>query len=540
MESTDSSTPRPGRTGPPERARQSDAALAAEIEQLRELLGNAQSAQRELHRLVEQITGAPWYPALFQRLVDTPQGLRALVWLGGQPRLVNVHPDVEATMLGSGRSVYLDHERATLMAPAQESAAPPSDSASFERLTEDGRIVARARDEEIVLERAATLDRDALRTGRRVLFDRASRLALETLDGGDVDRYRFETLENLSRDDVGGQVETLDDLIAVLSAKLIEPELASDYRLNGRRGVLMYGPPGCGKTLMARTAAAEIQRRTGRRCHFAVVRPGEFESPYVGESEANIRACFEGLREAAGDDVAVLFLDEIESIGRIRGAQGARHSDRFLAALLAEIDGFCARGPVSILAATNRRDLLDPALLSRLADTQIAVPRPDLPSARAIFAIHLPSDLLYAAPSGEARRADADEKAAAIRSELLETVVSLLYAPNAANEVVRLTFRDGRERRVRARELMSGRLIEQLARSIREKAFRRHVAGKGGGLRIVDAVAAAEDTLVDLSTTLSRQNARAYLEDLPQDVDVVRAEPIRPLPARRHQYHDAH
>jgi ATP-dependent 26S proteasome regulatory subunit len=233
----------------------------------------------------------------------------------------------------------------------------------------------------------------------------------------------------------------------VLTAALVAPALAKSYGLGGRRAILLYGPPGCGKTLIARNAAAELQRQSGRRCRFAVVRPGEFESPYVGESEANIRACFRALAEASAGGLALVFLDEIESIGRIRGAHGARHADRFLAALLAEIDGFRERGQVAILAATNRRDLLDPALLSRLSDVQLAVPRPDLASAREIFAVHLPESLPYARRGEQGVEPEPRGGRAAQRGA--EVATSLLYAPNAANEVAKLPARR-RSRTVRA------------------------------------------------------------------------------------------
>lgn len=532
--------PRLQRTENPERPRRTPRVLLEENARLQDTLERAQATQEKLRKLLDQITAAPWFPALLQKLVDTPQGVRAMVWVGSMPRLVNLHPTVDEGELPAGSHVYLDHEQATLMAPAKDAFVSPTDSATFERLTQDGRIVVRSRDEEIVLERAACLADQDLQSGKKVLFDRPSRIALETMDGVAGEQYQLEDVGNLSGRDVGGQSKTFDQLVKLLSASLAEPELAGIYKLTARHGVLLYGASGCGKTLMAKAAAAEIQRITGKRCRFAVVRPGEFESSYVGESEANIRDCFRSLREAAGDDMAILFLDEIESIGRIRGGHGARHQDRFLAALLAEIDGFCERGQISVLAATNRRDLLDPALLDRLRDKQIAVPRPNLQAAREIFSIHLPASLPYAAlHTGDPAEMAGSPLADDARNELLETTVSRLYSPNADNEVSHLVLRDGTRRTVHARELMSGRLIEQLARSIREKAFHRHIEGDDRGLCVADALGSVETCLVELSTTLSPENARSYLDDLPQDIGVVRVEPVRSQPERRHHYYNA-
>lgn len=513
--------------------------LREKNELLQRALLRAQNTQSELREMIEQITAAPWYPVLFQGPIETEQGLRAMVWTSGLARLVNLHPNVQMQELATGDPVYLDHELATLMASAKGTFEPPTDAADFERLTKDGRVVVRSRGEELVLTPGAGLDTDALRAGQLVLFDRPSRLALDSLDGVDGNQYLLEEIAEGSLEDVGGRRENLDELIAVLSASLVAPELAQTYRLDGRRAILLYGPPGCGKTLMARIAVAEIQRITGRRCYFFVVRPGEFESPYVGETEANIRKCFRSLREAAGDDLVVLFLDEIESIGRSRGASGGRHSDRFLAALLAEIDGFCARGQVSILAATNRRDLLDPALLSRLSDTQIAVPRPNRQAASEILGIHLSNSLPYARDGATAAAKPDSREAAKIRCEIVDVTISRLYAPNAENAISQLSLRDGTSRTVHARELMSGRLLEQLARAVRERAFRRHIRDEGQGLRISDAVACVENTLAELSTTLSIHNTRAYLDDLPEDIDVVRVEPIRPQPEGRSRFYNA-
>ncbi len=529
------------------RLRRSDAAaeldpmlvLAEENEKLRSALERAQATQRELRGILEQLIAPPWHACLLLRLVETPAGLRALVSVGASQRLVALHPTVPAESLAVGELVYLDHQQATLLGRADGAIAAPTETASFVRLMADGRLVVSVRDEELMLERAARLDGSTPRAGDLVLFDRPARLALEVQPNAAGERYLLEEVGDLSRDAVGGSRECLDEVVAVLSAAITLPELAHRYGIGGRRSIILYGPSGCGKTLTARAAAAELQRRSGRRCRFAVVKPGEWESPYVGETEANIRSCFRALGEAAQGAITLVFLDEIEAIGRIRGAHGSRHADRSLAALLAEIDGFCERGDVAILAATNRRDLLDPALLSRLGDVQIAVPRPDLRSAREIFAVHLPESLPWARCGEREAAAPGSTQAAELRVEVLETATSLLYAPNARNEIAKLTLRDGTSRTVRARELASGRLIEQIALSTREKAFRRHAREGGSGVTSADAADAIADALARLATTLSVHNARAHLEDLPEDVDVVRVESIRARPERRHRYRHA-
>src|SRR5262249_57498717 len=135
-----------------------------------------------------------------------------------------------------------------------------------------------------------------------------------------------EEVAATSRDQVGGQQANLEILLSALTAALVAPGTAALYSLGGRQAILMVGPPGCGKTLMVRVAAAEIARLGGPRCRFAVVKPAAWESPYVGETEANIRNCFRALREGAEGPV-VLFLDEIEAVGGMRGRIGGQPAD---------------------------------------------------------------------------------------------------------------------------------------------------------------------------------------------------------------------
>src|SRR5262249_58225658 len=164
----------------------------------------------------------------------------------------------------------------------------------------------------------------------------------------------------------------------------------------------------------------------------------------------------------------VLFLDEIESVGRTRGGLVSHHADRFLAALLAEIDGFAERAGIAIIAATNRKDLVDPALLERLSDVEIAVGRPDMRGARAIFDIHLPATVPV--------------DAAETREDIIETAVSRFFSPNSDNALSMLRFRDGRAPTVVARELASGRLFAQICREACRSALLRDLRTGAAGL----------------------------------------------------------
>ncbi len=423
--------------------------------------------------------------------------------------------------------MFLNESLTAVVAKAFNQFPQVGETATFSRRTGDGRLVVRCRDDELVLDAAGPLVDAELKEGDSLRIDRAAWMAYEKLERTAGRRYLMEDVPTVRAEQVGGQQANLDALLAALTTTLVAPEKAKMYGLTGRRSVLMIGPPGCGKTLMARVAAAEVARSSGRKCRFAVVKPSEWEDPYVGVTQQNIRHCFQSLREAAQDGLAVLFMDEIECAGRIRGSAVGHHGDKFLAALLAELDGFTSRDGVALICATNRKDLVDPALLERISDLEIQVGRPDLRGAKEIFHVHLPESLPYHAngqSSGETRQA------------MIENAVSRLFSPNAENQLCTLKFRDGKTRAVAARELLSGRAIEQICRAARQRAFLRDVRRQEAGLQHQDLDEAISAAIERMGTMLTPQNARVYLTDLPQDIDVVAVEPVVRHVGRAHRY----
>ncbi len=389
------------------------------------------------------------------------------------------------------------------------------------------RALIRYRDEDIVADVIGPLKGVELKGGDLVLFDRASFTVCEKLQSASVSSSLLVDTPDVPVSAVGGQDRCLQELLWALTISLVAPDISKRYRLGAHDTVLLVGPPGCGKTLMARVAAAEIGRLSNKKCKFAVVKPGQWESMYVGDTESNIRNFFKGLREAAGDGCAVAFFDEIEAIGRIRGGATGHHADRFLAAFLAELQGFESRGQLALVSATNRKDLVDPALLARISDIEIPVGRPDMRGARAIFDIHMPDSMPYHSNGmspGETREA------------IIETMVSQLYSPNADNDLCTLRFRDGKRRTVSARELASGRLFEQICRAACRGAAVREYQGGEVGIRPTDAEGALRDAIARLSSTLTTRNVHAYLDDLPQDVDVVAVEPAGGKVSHEHRY----
>jgi len=493
----------------------------------RSALTTAQSQIHDCRELMEQLSEPPLHPAIFHRLLDTAGEPRAIVQAGNARRVVSPGEDMDLTTLVRGDEVFLNNEQNLLVAVSPDGAPTCGETAMFERWLPDGRLVLRYRDDALVVDAAARLAGAKLKAGDAVRYDRALWMAFEKIELETARRFLLEEVPDLPLSALGGQSENFDNLLSVLTMILVEPQRAAAYALTGRNSVLMVGPPGCGKTLMARVAVSEIRRLTKKECRFAVVKPAEWESPWVGQTQENIRQFFQMLREVGDQGCAIVFMDEIESIGRIRGGAVSQHADKFLAAFLAELDGFADRRNVAIVCATNRKDLLDGALYERLSDLEVSVGRPDLKGARAIFRIHLPESIPFQ-PNGELARST--------REELIELAVSGFYSPNAGNELCTIRFRDGKQRVVVARELASGRLFENVCRTARRGAFLREVRGGTAGVQLSDMQEAVSQTLDRMRTQLTIHNARSYLTDLPQDLDVVSVEPIVRKVKQPHQY----
>jgi proteasome-associated ATPase len=512
----------------PEADRLIDRHLLGQIENLGQGLRKAKENLAALKRSLDRLTQPPWHVATFEEVV--PGREQVLVSYRGESRVVTLNEGLKVDMFGVGDEVFLNHELNLLLGKTPWAVPRVGEMAEFQRYTSDGRLVLRSHNEDQFVARpAAKLAPCDLREGDTVRWDRQRCLAYERIEREITHRYFIEDILDVGPEQVGGQRAALSAFVAALTTVLSDRAKAAAYGLDsGRHTILLVGPPGCGKTLLGRLGAAESTRIHGKKCHFALVKPAEWENKYVGATQENIRNCFDSLKRTAGEDEQVLlFLDEVEAVGRVRGEAMGYHSDKFLAALLAELDGFSARGGVAIVSATNRKDLIDPALLERLSDVEIHVPRPNMRAAREIFEIHLAESLPFS-PNGTAARST--------RSQIIDRAVSLFFDPNADNDLCIAKFSDGRERTITAGELMSGRLIEQVSRAARQRAFLRDVRGGVPGIRAEDMEEAVADAIERLSTTLSTRNIRSYLTDLPQDINIVSVEPIVRRTRRLHRY----
>ncbi len=221
-------------------------------------------------------------------------------------------------------------------------------------------------------------------------------------------------------------------------------------------------------------------------------------------------------REAALEDPdipVIIFIDEVDSIGSVRGEGINKIDDKIQACVISELDGLEDRGNVLVMAATNRADSLDPAMIraGRLGDLILEIPPPNRKGAHAVLSCYLPADIPYASSHGGQ---------ASAREELLQLAVGQLFAENGDTELAHLTLRDGKRRLIRAADLLNGASLQSIALSALERAVLRDDDGGPAGVSAADLSAAISDYLVAAAKPLTPRNARIYIQDLPQDVDV--------------------
>ena len=516
------------RLASPEASSEIDARLLDEIRGLKGALRVAASQQEALKELIDKVTAPPLHPAVLIDFARLPSGMSAVVAQGDTRRVVSISPEVNPEALSPGVEVLLGPERNVIVATSPQRVLTTGETATFERLTADRRMIVRSREEEVVVDVAHELRDASLKPGDSVRWSRALALAFEKVDRP-ADRDVF--LEGTPAETfaaIGGLDAEIARLTRSIRLQRDHGATVARYGLRPKRSVLLSGPPGTGKTLLARALANWLASISpSGRSRFCPIKPGALSSVWFGQSESNIRSLFAAARaegEHHPDVPVVIWLDEVDGIGARRGASFGRVDDRVLLALMAELDGFEGRGNVVVVAATNRKGDLDPGLLrpGRLGDLVLDIRRPNREAAGAILARHFAESV----PVETGRSV----------SDLIESAVSRIYAPNGIGTIAELLFRDGKKRPVVAGDLASGAVLAQVAQDAIERAAFREADGGVGGVRTIDVLEAVDDALQAAAGALTPSNCRNHLDDLPQDVDVVRVEPVVRSGRREYRY----
>jgi proteasome-associated ATPase len=332
-----------------------------------------------------------------------------------------------------------------------------------------------------------------LRSGDSLLMDIRTQLLIEKLPKLESESLVLEEVPDITYADVGGldtQIEAITDAVEL---PYLHRDLFAQYSLPAPKGILLYGPPGCGKTLIAKAVANSLAKKvaesTGNenvRSYFLNIKGPELLNKYVGETERQIRQVFQRAREKADEGMPVIvFFDEMESLFRTRGTGiSSDMESTIVPQLLAEIDGVESLRDVIVIGASNREDLIDPAILrpGRL-DVKIKIERPNEEAAAQIFSRYLTVDLPLDAD--EVARLGGGEANKAVQA-IIEKTVAEMYREDDENRFLEVTYQNGDKEILYYRDFASGAMIENIVRRAKKLAIKRVIAGDSGGIRTAD------------------------------------------------------
>ncbi|WP_052462489.1 proteasome ATPase [Nigerium massiliense] len=452
-------------------ARADARALAQQNERLNRTL---REARESLLSLREQLEALAAPPAQFGVVVARAVDGTADVSVSGRVLRVKLADElVDPEELRVGTTVLLN-EAMTVVGAA--SVPPGGEIVRVREALPDGRVlVAGASDEEIVLQRAVALADADLQPGDSLLADRRAFVALDRVQRSDLEELRLDDVPDVTYDDIGGLGEQIEAIRDAVELPFKHRDLFADFRLSAPKGVLLYGPPGCGKTMIAKAVANAADS------HFLNIKGPELLNKYVGETERQVRVIFGRARELAVEGrPVVIFFDEMDSLFRTRGSGVSSDVESTVVPqLLSEIDGVEQLHNVIIIGATNREDLIDPAILrpGRL-DVKIRLDRPDPAGAREILARYLTTDVPLN-PS----EAEASGGAEAFVSSLLDDVVDALYERGDQNRFVEVTYASGEKEVLYVADFVSGAMLAAIVGRAKKAAIKEVLAGGERGIR---------------------------------------------------------
>jgi proteasome-associated ATPase len=406
------------------------------------------------------------------------------VLTSGRKMKVQLHPDIEHELLDFGAEVALNESFAVIAARRPESIG---EVVTLKEVMDDGvrAIVIGRADEERVCELASVLRGTRLRNGDMMRLDARANMLLEKLPRPEVEDLLLEEVPDISYDDIGGldgQIEAIADAVEL---PFLHQELFAEHRLPAPKGILLYGPPGCGKTLIAKAVANSLAKKVAEtmgegkgRSYFINIKGPELLNKYVGETERQIRLVFQRAREKSEEGWPVIvFFDEMDSMFRTRGSGiSSDMESTIVPQLLAEIDGVEGLRNVIVIGATNREDLIDPAILrpGRL-DVKIKIERPNADAARQIFARYLTNEIPIAIAESV--------------PDMIDATVEEMYRADDANRFLEVTYQNGDKEILYYKDFSSGAMIENIVRRAKKLAIKRVIGGGERGVSTADLVA---------------------------------------------------
>ncbi len=477
-----------------ERLLETKGQLAQAVSQNEKLSYTLREAREHIAALRDEVDKLTRPPSAYGTYLTTNDDGTVDVFSGGRKMRVALHPEIDLDGLERGQEVVLNESLNVVMARSGELTG---EVVTLKELLHDGQralVVGRA-DEERVVELAKSLLGQRLRSGDTLLMDTRSGLLLEKLPRPEVEELVLEEVPDISYADVGGLDDQIDQIADAVELPFLHQALFAEYSLPAPKGILLYGPPGCGKTLIAKAVAnslakkvAEVSGDAEARSYFLNIKGPELLNKYVGETERQIRLVFQRAREKSEEGWPVIvFFDEMDSMFRTRGTGiSSDMESTIVPQLLAEIDGVETLKNVIVIGASNREDLIDPAILrpGRL-DVKIKIERPDERAAAQVFARYLTVELPLASEEVESTGGD---RARTVRS-MIEATVAAMYSQDDKNRFLEVTYQNGDKEVMFFKDFSSGAMIENVVRRAKKLAIKRQIAGGEPGICTTDLLA---------------------------------------------------
>ncbi len=464
---------------------------AAQNDKLSQLLEEAREQLGVLREEVEKLTSPP---NNFGTVLQVNADGSVDVLTGSRKLRVAAQPSVEVKKLQVGQEVLLNEAFNVIDVRSFE---PAGDVLRVRETLDDGRVMIIAHaDEEKVLRRSEAMADVFLRAGDYVRIDSKTGLILEKMERPEIEELVLEEVPDVTYAEVGGLADQIEQIRDTVELPYMHKDLFKEYELEPPKGILLYGPPGCGKTLIAKAVAnslaKKVSERTGRpdvRSYFLNIKGPELLNKWVGETERQIRLIFQRAKEKSDEGVPIIvFFDEMDSLFRTRGTGiSSDVESTIVPQLLSELDGVESLKNVVVIGASNREDLIDPAILrpGRL-DVKIKINRPDSVAAKEIFRIYI-SD---ATPLDSEELSSFGGTVGDFIVSMIDTTVTDMYATDKENEFLEVTYANGDRETLYFKDFASGAMIENIVGRAKKDAIKRQIAGGPIGVRASDLKAA--------------------------------------------------
>ena len=469
------------------------AAAQAQIARLTEnnerLVATLKEARAQIVTLKEEVDRLAQPPSGYGVFLARHDDGTVDVFTGGRKLRVAVSPAVDAEELRRGQEVLLND------------ALNIVDALGFERAGEvvmlkeildggDRALVISHADEERIVHLAETLNDAPLRAGDSLMIEPRSAYAYERIPKSEVEELVLEEVPDVDYHDIGGLTRQIEQIRDAVELPFLHAELFREHLLRPPKGVLLYGPPGCGKTLIAKAVANSLAKQIAskrgeerRTSYFLNIKGPELLNKYVGETERHIRLIFQRAREKASDGTPVIvFFDEMDSVFRTRGSGVSSDVENTIVPqLLSEIDGVEGLENVIVIGASNREDMIDPAILrpGRL-DVKIKIERPDAEAAKDIFSKYIVS----AVPLHKEDIAEHGGSADACVAAMIDAVVLRMYSETEENRFLEVTYANGDKEVLYFKDFNSGAMIQNIVDRAKKMAIKDFLGNGQKGMRL--------------------------------------------------------